>query len=99
MYPCIDICVLEEVVSSSRLYRFAFAWKDLHQSAQLGVLGRSSDSIHEQAALDVGVSSWVRLLSLLSDFGLMVLETGWALSLSKPASCSPHLIRATIFPV
>lgn len=87
------------MVSSSRLYRFAFVWKDLYQSAQLGVPGRSSDSTREQPELDVGVSSWVRLLSMLSDFRFVVVGTVWALSLSGPAICSPCSIRATSYPI
>lgn len=64
VYPCIGICVLEEVISSSRLYTsLLLHGKSFYQSVQLGVLGRSSDSISEQARLDVEVSSWGRPLS------------------------------------
>ena len=58
----------EEVVSSSILHVFTFAWKGLHQSAQLGVLDRSSDSICEQARLDFEVYSWLKPLPVLCDF-------------------------------
>lgn len=35
---------------------------------------------------------------MLSDFSLVVVGTGWALSLSETAICSPRSIRATSYP-
>lgn len=61
---------------------FTLAWKELHQSAQLDILYRSFNSICEQTRLDVGVYSWVRLLSMLSDFREE--GTAWVPWLSRP---------------
>lgn len=52
MYPCVGICVLEELYTN-----LLFPGKSFYKSVQLGVLGRSSDSISAQAVLDVEVSS------------------------------------------
>lgn len=70
LVPCVDICTFEEAVSS-RLYGFAFAWKDLHPSTHHDILDRSSDNIHKKARIDVGVK-----LGEAATQGV----TGWALT-------------------
>lgn len=67
LYPCVDICTFEKAVSSSRLYWFAFAWKDILTS-QLSIVFWTDQCIAPTSRLVVGVSNWVRLLPRLSGF-------------------------------
>ena len=59
-------CVLEEVVTSSRVYECALVGKDHYQSAQAGVLDRIACSVHGHAGLAAAVSSWVGSLPIVS---------------------------------
>lgn len=66
LIPFIGICTFEYTVSSSRLHIFASAQAFLHESAHLGVLDGSADSIFWQVGLPAWVSIWARPLPVLS---------------------------------
>lgn len=58
------------MVSSSRLKWFTSVGKDVHQSAQLGVLDGSIGRVHGQVGLPIRVFSWSRPLPMLSSQAL-----------------------------